>query len=417
MSDLIKTIHDCVASCSPLREASRIGIAVSGGGDSMALMQALAAVFNDSGPRLFVATVDHGLRDGSAAEAALVAQTARDLGLPHDTLNWTDNAGSGNLQDRARRARYGLLTDWAKARDIPVIALGHTAEDQAETVLMRLRREAGVNGLSGMASARSEQGITLLRPLLSLRREDLRHYLRQRHVAWVEDPSNEDVRFERIRLRQALDQFEALGLTVSGLAQVAQNMARVRGALEWSTAQAAHSCLTVEAGAVVVDQCAFRTFPEEIANRLIKGVISWLTGNPYAPRRSVMDRAVEVTRGTGGLTVAGCKIQASKNRAWIFREFNAVKQLRCSPCDLWDGRWQLSGPVETGQLIASLGPDGLQQCENWREYGCPAAVFHSTPALWNGDKVVASLCRQMPQGWGWSVSPGQDALYQSFLSH
>jgi tRNA(Ile)-lysidine synthase len=124
----------------PERLPERLGIAVSGGGDSIALMHLLHRIASDEGVALFAATVDHGLRAESADEARTVAKQAAALGIPHDTLRWQGWDGAGNLQDHARQARYALLKEWAKRNDISAIALGHPADDQAETLLMRLAR-------------------------------------------------------------------------------------------------------------------------------------------------------------------------------------------------------------------------------------------------------------------------------------
>ncbi len=152
----------------------RIGIAVSGGGDSTALLLSLARGFAETGVTLHAATVDHGLRPEAAAEARAAAGQAADLGISHDTLRWQGWDGAGNLQDQARRARYALLSDWARGQGIPTVALGHTSDDRAETVLMRLGRAAGVDGLAAMHRERWVDGIRFLRPMLSLTREDLR---------------------------------------------------------------------------------------------------------------------------------------------------------------------------------------------------------------------------------------------------
>lgn len=415
--DLQNRLISCLRTCDTLQEAANIGLAVSGGGDSMALMQAAAKAFAGSRHRLFVTTVDHGLRGEAADEAAFVGRSAAALGLPHDTLVWEDTSGPGNLQDRARRARYTLLTDWAKAKDISCLVLGHTADDQAETVLMRLRREAGADGLSGMGETRMEQGVMLVRPFLTLRRSELRRFLEDLDVDWVDDPSNEDLTFERIRMRRATEQLAELGVSVENLAQVAENMSRVRSALQWSTARAAHECVSVRAGAVVFEQNSYQRLPDEIANRLLKGALKWLTRQPYAPRRGAMDRAVATARTHGTTTLCGCQLQVSKGRVWIFREFNAVNSLICRLNEPWDGRWELSGPAETGQIIKALGPQGLQYCENWRDLGCPAAVLHSVAAVWKGDEMMACPSAGLDNGWAASLSPSEDELYQSFLSH
>ncbi|MGB7244318.1 MAG: tRNA lysidine(34) synthetase TilS, partial [Sulfitobacter sp.] len=142
-----------------------LGVAVSGGGDSVALLCLLQQFCAAQDIRLFAVTVDHGLRAEAAAEARTVAGLCATLDVPHDILQWTDWNGVGNLQSRARDARYRLMSDWARNREISMIALGHTADDQAETFLLRLARRAGVDGLSAMANRVEHHGMIFCRPL------------------------------------------------------------------------------------------------------------------------------------------------------------------------------------------------------------------------------------------------------------
>jgi tRNA(Ile)-lysidine synthetase-like protein len=213
---------------------SDIGLAVSGGGDSMAMLHLAAPWARVMGIRLWVATIDHGLRAESAAEAALVAQACTDLGLSHSTLKWDGWDGKGNLQASARAARHDLLGRWRGS--VQHIAFGHTEDDQAETVLMRLTRGSGVEGLSGMSARQTisdtalpnldSSAWTLLRPLLPTTRAELRHYLRVLHIPYVDDPTNDDLTYDRVKARKALDILAPLGLTAQTLAQTATRMAR-----------------------------------------------------------------------------------------------------------------------------------------------------------------------------------------------
>ena len=156
---------------SPLLEAlaaevaglGDLGGAVSGGADSLGLLHLLSDL---SGRRLHVVTVDHGLRPTSAGEALHVERIAEALGHRHTTLTWAGWDGKGNLQDQARRTRYSMMADWAKGRGLDAIALGHTMDEQAETFLMRLGREAGVDGLSAMEARIERFGMHFVRPLL-----------------------------------------------------------------------------------------------------------------------------------------------------------------------------------------------------------------------------------------------------------
>ncbi len=184
----------------PLAPAGPLAVAVSGGADSMALL-CLAARW---GKRPLTAlTVDHGLRAESAEEARRVKGWAEAQGVPHVTLAWRGEKPKANLQAAARAARYGLLAQWCRDARVEGLLLAHTLDDQAETVLLRLARGSGVNGLAAMAPATRLRGVTLLRPLLGISRARIVATLEALRQPWIEDPSNEDTRFARVRLRKA----------------------------------------------------------------------------------------------------------------------------------------------------------------------------------------------------------------------
>ena len=183
------------------KRPGKIGVAVSGGSDSLAL---LFLLHEWAQVPIAAATVNHGLREEAQSEVELVAGVCDDLGIPHRALKWQGWDGKGNLQDQARQNRYSLLADWARGERCETVALGHTMDDQAETFLMRLARSSGIDGLSGMDGRIWRNDQRFDRPLLSVRRAELQDYLTQRGVDWVDDPSNEDERFDRVKARKAL---------------------------------------------------------------------------------------------------------------------------------------------------------------------------------------------------------------------
>ena len=206
-------------------------IAVSGGPDSTALLLMAAEWEARRGARISAATVDHGLRPESAAEAETVAALSTRLGVPHKTLVWTGAKPSTRVQERAREARYRLLIDHARAIDAGAIATAHHSDDQAETVLFRLIRGSGVAGLAGMEWASEREGVTIARPLLGVDKRDLVAFCRSRGVAFADDPSNANPRFARPRLRVLLDRLGEEGLTVEGLVRLARRAAEADEAL------------------------------------------------------------------------------------------------------------------------------------------------------------------------------------------
>jgi tRNA(Ile)-lysidine synthase len=240
-------------------------LAVSGGPDSTALL--LMASEWEGGPALHAATVDHGLRPESAAEAAAVAALCARLRVPHATLRWEGDKPSTRLQERAREARYDLLAAEARRVGAGVIVTGHHFDDQAETVLFRLARGSGVAGLAGMAARRRRGEVEIARPLLAIRKAELVAFCEARGVAFARDPSNDDARFARPRLRRLAETLAAEGLDAAALVRLARRAALVETALGRQTADAEDRLRLAVAGGC--DARALAAEPEEIVRRLL----------------------------------------------------------------------------------------------------------------------------------------------------
>jgi tRNA(Ile)-lysidine synthase len=395
-----------------------LGVAVSGGGDSVALLHILQDLAKSHGTRLCAVTVDHGLRKESGEEAAGVARLCAGLDVPHAVLRWDGWNGQGNLQSAAREARYSLIADWARSQGVTAVALGHTADDQAETVLMRLARGSGVDGLSAMVPRRMSEGIKFLRPLLRISRQSLRSYLKERCVPWIEDPSNDDMRFDRVKARHALKLLEPLGIDAGSLGQVAFNMARARDALDWQTFVEARRITRLRHGAILIDWRAYRTLPEEIARRLLLRAIAWVGGSDYGPRRLPLLRLIDALKQNRGGTLEGCFVRRFGESIWVFREYNAVRDLRCDVDTLWDGHWRMSGTEATGDLeIAALGEKGLLQCKDWRASGVPRDVLIASPAVWSGPDLTCAPLALHGSGWQLRSEKDEEGFFAALLSH
>ncbi|MCO8144190.1 tRNA lysidine(34) synthetase TilS [Rhodovulum tesquicola] len=385
-----------------------LGVAVSGGGDSVALLLALA------GRRVHAVTVDHGLRPEASAEARFVAETCARLGLLHETLRWRGWDGQGNLQDAARRARYRLIADWAAGQGIGRVALGHTRDDQAETVLMRLARGAGVDGLSAMAPARDALGVTWLRPFLGLSRADLRAFLTERGQGWIEDPSNEDARFDRVQARRALATLAPLGITAEGLAATAARMGSARAALEAATLAAARHVACEERGDVVLARAGLDALQDEIARRLLVAALCWVASSDYPPRAEALAETLAALDSAPRATLHGCLIAREGECLRIAREPAAVAGTVAQADALWDGRWRLDGPSGPGLEIRALGEAGLGDCPDWRATGLPRASLLASPGIWQGKQLVAAPLAGLSNGWQARLTT---TLSQRIISH
>lgn len=371
-----------------------IGVAVSGGGDSLALL----ILLQEAGLRpLRAVTVDHGLRPDSAAEAAEVAALCAARGIAHETLVWSGSARpEGNLQDQARNARRSLMAAWAERHGLAAVALGHTEDDQAETFLLRLARGSGVDGLSAMRPLSFGDGIFWVRPLLGVPREALRVFLRARGLTWFEDPSNDNPRFDRVRMRAALPELAALGLDARRLATTAAALGRARDALEQATADLA-SCTLEEgrAGDLILDRRPLAAAPEELRLRLLADALAWVSGARYRPRlESLVSLLAAIERSDfGGLTLHGCILRPHRGRIAIRREPARVAPPVPFNHGRWDGRWSLSAPAEvqtTRWTIGALGFSGLRALHDWRDTGLAREALASTPAVWQDDTLVGA---------------------------
>ncbi|MEK7654658.1 MAG: tRNA lysidine(34) synthetase TilS [Pseudomonadota bacterium] len=187
---------------------NRFALAVSGGADSMAMTKLVTQYQKEHKSTVHALIVDHGLRSESAAEALHVGELCRQLNMPHTVLSWQHPPITSRLQERARLARYQLLSDWCKTHNYQYLLLAHHANDVLETFMMRLSKGSSLKGLCGLKPMRNMYGITLVRPFLSLPRNTLHTALEGQE--YVQDPSNDNTQFERVRLRQWLSQMDIM---------------------------------------------------------------------------------------------------------------------------------------------------------------------------------------------------------------
>lgn len=390
----------------------KLGLAVSGGSDSLSLMYLAHA----AGLQVRVATVDHGLRPESAFEAQRVGEVAQSLGLPHDILRWQGWDGRGNVQDRARRARRALLAAWAQGHGLDGVALAHTKDDLAEGFVMRLARGAGVDGLAAMQPRFVAHGAVFLRPLLWAERGQLRGYLAQKGADWIDDPSNDMLRFDRVRARKALPALAKLGLGTQVLADVAQHLAQARDALDWASDDLARACLTTRAGIITLAP-KWQTAPSDLQRRLIQRIVLWIAPTDYPPRGAALTAAIARLHQGAPTQLAGCHFLPHQGQMLAFREA-ARSAPPCAPAQTWDVVWQWAcdAPQKTC-TIRPLGADGLAQWQGWREAGLPRAALIAQPSLWAADALLTTpLWPASPEKSAFFRHPNADRLFSMRLS-
>lgn len=312
-----------MAPFAPFEARPGLAVAVSGGRDSVALAVLAHQWAVARQGRVLALIVDHGLRPESFGEAGATCGRLGPLGIEAETLAWSGAKPATRIQQAAREARYRLLFDACRRRGILHLLTAHHADDQAETLAMRAARASGPDGLAGMAALVEHRNVRLLRPLLTVPRARLTATLQAREIGWIDDPSNEDRRFERVRVRQD--------------GGAASEPTEGRAVRDREVAQAALRTLEIGPQGVALDQLAVSDLSKEIAGRLLGRVVQAVAGGAYPPRRERLQRAVArlsqvpdhgQDRGRSGksrdFTLSGCQLMlrrdpATRRLRWIVR--------------------------------------------------------------------------------------------------
>ncbi len=382
-----------MARLGPFERGPRLAVAVSGGADSMALALLAAAWAAAAGGTLTALTVDHRLRPAAAEEAAQVAAWLGARGIAHRTLRLDTPLPPRSVQAAARTARYRLLEAWCAEAGVLHLLLAHNREDQAETLLLRLARGSGLDGLAGMAPVAERTSCRLLRPLLGVPRARLEATLLEAGQDWIEDPSNRDPAYLRVRLRRAEALLAEAGLNSARLAATAVRLGRARTALEAGVATVlARAALVHPAGFVRLDPAALMAAPEEIGLRALAAVLALVGGALYPPRLERLERLYRaLPEGVGsGRTLGGCRLLAQRGRLLVCREPAAVAPpVPALPGVVvhWDGRFCLYLPTAApeGLSLGALGAAKLDVVP-----ALPAVARAGLPAL-RDDRSVAAV--------------------------
>lgn len=307
----------------PLVDYRTIGLAVSGGPDSLALML-LAHAYAEHhplSPKFIVYTVDHGLRREAADEASFVVREAEKLGFTARSLRWSGRKPKTRIQEAARAARYALIAEAMRADGAEVLVTAHHLGDQAETVLMRLAHGSGLEGLRGMDYAAEIAGLTIVRPLIGVDPADLRAVVDAAGLVPVSDPSNADLDYERARWRAIMPQLAALGLDARRLAQFAMRMREADRALGAAASIAATGIADLHSGARGITREQLRRLPRAVAVRVIQHALDQVGGQQkpraLAPVERLTDRLIQEPLAA---TLHGCIVKSDGVTIRIDRE-------------------------------------------------------------------------------------------------
>ncbi|MFN3622883.1 MAG: tRNA lysidine(34) synthetase TilS [Hyphomicrobium sp.] len=413
---------------APLAAFRSLILAVSGGADSMALMLLARrwSQMHTESPKIMVATVDHGLRAESRAEADWVIGEARALGIEAHLLTWSGEKPQAGIQDAARTARYRLLSDHALsvAQGPAAVVTAHTEDDQAETLLMRLARGSGLDGLAAMAPLRAIEEalgqVVLARPLLGVSGKRLRATLRAAGRTWLEDPSNEADRFERVRIRKARARLAELGLENHKIALSARRLARAKDALETCVDDLQRTAgLDVHGGAYAsFDAGTWSAAPEELRLRLLGRLIAAFGGQAEPLNLGQLEALVLRMSEAKfeGATLGGAAVSRAGATIHVHREAGRapLPTLLLAPgaAAMWDRRFRVVSaalnptPVE----VRALGAEAYAGLRRQLELGAvlPANAAATLPAFWReGELLFVPVLANLPAARGmWEAVDG-----------
>ena len=375
-------------------ENSKFAVAFSGGGDSTALLHAIAGHPDCAA----VYIVDHGLRAESRQEAELTQSRADAAGFKAQILTWTPGRVTNGLQEKARKARYALMGQACRENDIPFLVTGHTRDDQAETLIMRYERGTDWRGAAGMAEATFAPlwpelaGVTVLRPALNVKREDLRAYNREHKLEWIEDPSNENTDFKRIEIRRYLKSREGLA---DDLIAAANDLRRGRDA-ELRHLAGISDLMIDYLGRGDIQLAG--PVPAQLLTFCIQAVAG--SGEPLRPRRVARLCAAMRTPGFKGATLGGAQIKPNADGFHVFRDAGAVLGRSGDPSIpemniadapfLWDGRFWIESGLTDGRVVPFWSHrNSLTRRQNLKVGSLNPAVLKTVPAVIQGENVAA----------------------------
>lgn len=383
----------------PLTGIRRLALAVSGGSDSMAMLRMVHA-WASTNTKFFVLTVDHGLRLEAAEEALRVASWCAELNVTHTILKWQHGKIDSGIQAKARAARYDLMSAWCLEHDVSVLLTAHTADDQAETVAMRKQRTSSAESLAGIWPEREWRGVRVLRPLLNMRRLGLRTYLKSLGQDWLEDPSNHDSHYERVRVRTMLDGKLS---DFPEMAKVAQQhvLDKRHAAKLWGDSH----FKIYETGHVSIDRKCFSELSVGVAENVVKRMID-LCG--AGPRRTELDEHLQLLGwlsaiGEGRRCLGGAIFAKRSKIVLVGREAGRIAEGRVfvPPTGevVWDGRFSIEAPAnfEIRPLSRVAGIKRRADLPAFVQAGLPAVlnngVLWSVPHLGIGANVAVKFLR------------------------
>lgn len=370
-----------------------LAVAVSGGADSLCLLLLAHKLAQQNGGRVIALTVDHGLRAESKDEVRHLRKWTNAKGIEHIILEWKGQKPTSCLQEKAREARYHLLTSWCQNNHIPTLLLGHHQQDQIETFWMRLSSGSGLDGLTGMKKRVVRDGITYIRPFLGVPKERLKATLTNDNETWIEDPSNDSHLFFRGRIRSFLHEE---GLSEQRLMNIMEKLKVDADFIQDALLKTIRTHVHLrEGGYITLERHIFEDLHPALAKRLLSYLIHWFSGNHYPSRTAQVDRILENLKKDLPFTAGSIYWFSQDKEILLMREPSQIqKEMPLDLLDkdtLWDHRYwiqrEIKSHVPQGTVLAPVGH--ISSLKKEIQSTIPSRIWPTLPALWCKGKLVS----------------------------
>ena len=392
MSLTVKITTPIFQTLSDLKEQygfGELGLAVSGGSDSLAMLYICNDWALEKKVKLHCVTVDHKLRSESLKEAELVADHCNGLGIHHEIVEWKhDKELSGNLSNLARSARYELIDKWRK--NLRFVLVGHTRNDQIETFFMNLKRGSGIEGLKGMPiRLKRPEGYFIIRPLIHTSRESLQRFLQEKNINWVSDPSNYNEDFERISQRKTWEILKSKGFSERRIELSTDHMRRAHDALRHMLPIHFKLIGKQELTDLLLDYNAFIELPEEFKLRLISAAVMWNGNLHYRPRFKAVLDVLENIKEKKTTVLGGTLFYHHGGKIRITIEFQSIKNnaVNCMLGSVWRNVWEVKREIEDGHIMP-IGIDGNNQLSKEQRIMMPFRSRIIQPGIFLKEKLL-----------------------------
>lgn len=340
-------LYSCIDKYKDIIKNKKISVAVSGGIDSMSLMLILNLWCKNNDTDLTAITVDHKLREESTDEALYISNLCEKNDIKHVILTWEGEKPEHNVELLARENRYKLISKYCKENNIDYVFIAHHIQDQAETFLIRLFRGSGIDGLSSMKKIAENYNLKIIRPFLNVKKEDLKNYLLEKQIKWVEDKSNDDEKYLRNKIRIFLNSFENKDDIIKRIDFAVNQINDYKIFVDNYIKKIEKKIFQFNSfGTCILNRHFLLQEDENIILKILAQISMVISGNKYKPRLEKLRRLFETIQNGEIIkyTFYGCIFESYNNDIIAYREYNSIKEdvdLLYNKEVIWDNRFKI----------------------------------------------------------------------------